>query len=86
MGTVLGLISLISVIICISISYYNAGTISASLGMVAIVAMVFSLVGLILGCLTVFNKEYYMLFPRLAFYINLFTLLILGGILRLNWV
>ncbi len=86
MGTVLGVISLVSTLICVHTSYVNAGNTEGNIGVAAFMSFVFALIGLVLGALTVRDKDCYMLFPRLALVLNLMVLLILGFVLRLSMV
>ena len=86
MGTILGVISFVSTMICIYTAYIKAGATEGNIGVAAFLSFVFALIGLILGAVTVRNKDYYMVFPRLSLFLNLSVLLILGFVLRLSMV
>lgn len=77
MGTILGIISLVSLCIVIYLSYANGGNNPGSAGMTGILITLFSLTGLVLGGITVMERDRYPLFPVLAIVINVLDL---GGI------
>lgn len=70
MGTILGIISLISLIIVVILSVGKDGEISAGYGFTGFFATLYSIVGVALGVLTIKEKDYFKLFPRLAVIIN----------------
>ena len=84
MGTLLGLIGLISMGISIYRSYLAAGNVDESAGVVSLFSLIFAVTGLILGGVTIRNRDYYRLFPRLAILLNLCLLIVLGFVLRLS--
>lgn len=77
MATILGGISLVSLCIVIYLSYTEDGAVPAGYGVTGLLAALFSVIGLILGVVTVREKEYYRLFPRLGILLNL---LVLAGV------
>ncbi len=77
MSTILGGISLISLGIVVYLSYRKDGAVPNGYGVTALFAAIFSITGLILGVVTVREKEYYRLFPWLGVILNL---VVLGGI------
>lgn len=77
MSTILGVISLLSLIVVVYLSYARAGGIPAGYGVTGFLVAVFSIVGLVLGIVTVVEKDRYRLFPCLGI---LFNLLALSGI------
>lgn len=78
MATVLGVISLASLGIMIFLSYKNGGKVGAGFGAGALLAALYSTVGLILGLVTVQEKEYYRFFPVLGIVLNLLALVGIG--------
>ena len=77
MGTILGIISLISLCLVIYLSYANGGTNPGSAGMTGILITLFSITGLILGTITIMERDRYPLFSVLAIVLNIIAL---GGI------
>ena len=74
MSTILGIISTVSIGIVLYLTYLRGGEATVGYGVTGLLATLFSLVGLILGVLTVRNKEYYRLFPWLGIVLNLLAL------------
>lgn len=85
MGTILGVISNASLGIVIYLSYRNGGDAPISYGLTGLLAMLFSMIGLILGVLTVREKDMFRLFPVLAILLNLVSLGILAFLVRLTF-
>jgi hypothetical protein len=83
MSTILGIISNVSLGIVIYKTYLAAGDTQHGYGMTAILAMIFSIVGLILGIVTARDKEYYRLFPVLGIILNVIALCVIVLILQL---
>lgn len=77
MSTILGVISLASLGAVVFLAYRNNGEAAVGFGFTGVLALVFSLTGVVLGILTVHDKSYYRLFPVLG---TLLNLLALGGI------
>lgn len=77
MSAILGIISTVSMAIVVYMTYLHDGEAAAGYGVTGLLAMLFSVAGLILGLITVRNKEYYRLFPWLGTVLNL---MVLGGI------
>lgn len=83
MSTILGSISTISLVIVVYMTYQQNGEATVGYGVTGLLATLFSLTGLILGIVTVRNKEYYRIFPWLGIALNL---LALGGISLILYV
>ena len=81
MAAVLGAISLASLGIMVFLSYRNGGKVGAGFGVGALLAALYSTVGLILGLVTLQEKEYFRLFPVLGIVLNLLALLSVGLII-----
>lgn len=77
MATILGTISLVSLMIVVFMTYRGEGEASVGYGFTGLFATVFSMVGLGLGIVTFRNKNYYRLFPVMGTVLNL---AVLGGI------
>ncbi len=81
MGTILGAVSIASLITVIVLSYSKGGEVPAGYGFTGLLATVFSVTGLVLGITTVREKDKFRLFPLLAILLSGLTLLIMGVIL-----
>lgn len=77
MSTILGTVSLVSLGVAVFLAYQEGGEAAAGLGVAGILALLYSLVGIVLGVRTVREKNYYRLFPVLGTLLNLAAL---GGI------
>ncbi len=77
MGMILGILSMLSLGWAVYLSYTNNGVNPGSAGMTGILVTIFAMTGLILGIITVTERESYPLFPVLAI---VFNVLALGGI------
>ncbi len=84
MATILGIISMVSVIIVIYMTYLKNGEATAGYGMTGVLATIFSLIGLLLGLVTIREKENYKLFPILGTILNTVVLLGMAFILYLG--
>ena len=81
MATILGIISLLSLWIVVFRTYQNRGEATVGYGITGLLATLFSLVGLVLGILTVRDKSYYKLFPVLGIILNFVVLALVSVIL-----
>lgn len=84
MSVVLGVISLVSLICVVAFSSGREGGAPAGYGITGVLALLFSLIGVCLGIVTVKNKEYYRVFPIMGTVLNLVVLVFLGIILYLG--
>lgn len=85
MATILGVISNASLGIVIYLSYLSGGDAPISYGLTGLLAMLFSMVGLILGVLTIGEKDIFKLFPVLGILLNLIALGILAFLVQLTF-
>lgn len=74
MSVILGIISLASLGIVISLSCRHGGAATTGFGFTGVLAFLFSLTGEVLGLITVQDKGYYRLFPVLGTFLNLLAL------------
>ena len=81
MGTILGVISLVSMGIVIFLSYQKNGETPVSYGLTGLLATIFSMIGLILGILTLQEKENFRLYPWLSTILNVLVLSVMGFLL-----
>ena len=81
MAVILGVISLASLGIVVFLSYLNDGSALISYGFTGLLAAVFSLIGLILGVVTIQNRDYYRFFPVMGILLNFLALALVSLIL-----
>lgn len=84
MSAILGMISNISLEIVIYKSYLSGGEAPGGYGVTGLLATIFSLIGLILGIMTVRDNQNYRLFPWLGTILNLVALGSIAFILYLG--
>lgn len=77
MSVILGIISLAALVTAVIFSYRSGGEAAVKYGFTGVLAMVFALVGEVLGVLTACDRNYYRFFPVLGIILNLFAL---GGV------
>ena len=81
MGTILGVISLISLVYIIEDSYSTAGEVPIQYGAVAFLTMIFAFVGIVLGVLSKSDKDKFYFFSYLGIVLNVIVLATLSVIL-----
>ena len=86
MSTILGIISLASLIWVVYLTYQKSGDAPNGYGVTGLLATIFSFTGLILGVICVQDKHYYRLFPWLGVILNLLSLVCVGMILYVGSV
>ncbi len=84
MSTILGILSTASLGIVIYLTYRRGGAATAGYGVTGLSAAVYSGIGLVLGIITVQDKECYRLFPCLGLLLNLAALGAVGLILYMG--
>ena len=67
---ILGVISLVSLGAAVFLAFKNGGEAALRHGIVVILAVLYSAVGLVLGIKTAMKPDYYKLFPVLAILLN----------------
>lgn len=77
MSTILGVISLVSIGIVTYLSYRGGGVMHGGYGVTGVLATIYSLIGLILGIVTIRDKDIYRIFPVLG---TVFNFAALAGI------
>lgn len=83
MSTILGIISNVSLGIVIYMAYLDNGGTEHGYGVTAILAMIFSMIGLVLSVITVKDKDYYRFFPVMGIILNAIALGVVALILHL---
>lgn len=81
MSFILGVISFLSVVLAIILTFYRRGEALLQYGTVLFVCTLFSMIGLTLGFYARMQRDKYYLFAYLGIIINLITLIILSMIL-----
>lgn len=81
MSTILGLLSLITLGTAVYLSYLHQGEPSERYGTAAFLAAVFMIAGLILGAVSMTEKEKFMLFRVLGIVLNVLAFAVLSLIL-----
>lgn len=84
MSTILGVISLASVILAIYIPYVNRIAISPTYGMTCLLGLVMASVGLVLAIICIYQKDTYSLFPTGGIILNGITIVICAYIIYLG--
>lgn len=80
----LGVISFVSVCLAIYISYKEAGAMNPKLGAAVAFALLFSLIGEILGIVSRLEKDKFYLFPNIGLVFNSLVIAFAGFILYLG--
>lgn len=84
MSTILGAISLCSLLFVVYLTYKAGGEAPNGYGMTGLLATLFSFIGLILGILTVRENVYYRFFAVLGLILNILCLVCISLILYLG--
>lgn len=84
MSTILGAISASSIAIAIYLAYLNHGAAKAGYGMTGLLAVLFSLIGVILGMKALQGRDTYRFFAILGTILNLLVLVALGFVVYLG--
>lgn len=80
-----GTISFVSFLIVLSIVLKAGGNADARLGAAGFVSGLFSIAGLVIGIVSLIEKDTFRLFPRLGFFLSLFTLILWGGVIYVGF-
>lgn len=81
MATILGVISLISLVYITTESYVKAGAVPMQYGAVAFLTMIFAFVGITLGVLSKSERDKFYFFSYLGIVLNVLVLAVLSVIL-----
>lgn len=81
MSTILGVISLVTLVYAVVMSYLRAGNIPRQYGAAALLVMVFAFVGIILGVVSKTEKDKFYFFTYLGITLNVLALGIISVIL-----
>lgn len=81
MSVILGILSIVTFITAVYLSYSNGGESSARYGAAGLLACVFLAVGMVLGVWAAMEKDRFKLFPVLGIILNMIAVSILSLIL-----
>ena len=81
MGTILGVISMVSLVIVVFLAYQKQGDVPVGYGLTGLLATIFSIIGLVLGGLTVRETDNYVFFSWMALILNGIVLTAIGILL-----
>ncbi len=80
----LGAVAFVSIMLVIYLSYESGGLMSPKLGAAAFFALLFSIVGEVIGIISRTEKDKFYFFPNLGILLNTLTIVIVGTILYLG--
>ncbi len=81
MATILGVLSLLTMLYALVMSYRRAGDVPASYGAACFLAMLFAVVGLVVAVISRFEKEKFYFFSYLGMILNVLALCVVSLIL-----
>ena len=81
MASILGVISLLTLIYSIVTSYRNGGNVPMQYGLAVLLAMIFSFVGIFLGIVSKSERDRYYFFSYMGIVLNVLALAIVSMIL-----
>ena len=86
MSAILGAISVGTLITAVFLTYRNGGQAQTRYAAAAFVAAVFSVVGIVLGIMSRFERDIFKLFPNLGIILNSLSILFVIGVLILGFM
>ena len=84
LSAMLGAMSLISVFLTVYFTWQNHGTAYVRYGVVALLCLIFSAAGLVLGIMAKLEEDKFYLFAWIGIVLNALTLLGIGGIVAVG--
>lgn len=81
MSTILGVISLVTLVYAIIMSYLKAGNIPRQYGAAALLVMIFAFVGIVLGVISKTERDKFYFFTYLGIALNVLALAVISVIL-----
>lgn len=86
MSSILGCISVGALFTAVFLTYKNGGQAQTRYAAAALVAAVFSVVGIILGIMSRFERDIFKLFPNLGIILNSLSIIFVIGVLILGFL
>ena len=81
MSTILGVISITTLVLIIYFSFLRKGFVPEQYAATMLITILFSLIGIILGVIGMFEKEKFHLFPGIGLFFNAIALSLIGIII-----
>ena len=81
MSTILGVISLVTLVYTVVMSYLKAGDIPRQYGAAAMLVMIFAFVGIILAAISKTERDKFYLFSYIGIVLNVLVLVVISVIL-----
>ena len=78
MATILGIISTISLVAVIYLTYMQGGHAPVNYGLTGLLIVIFSVVGLLLGIVSIMERDRFKLFPAIGIILNSMALVGIG--------
>lgn len=85
MSTLLGLIAVISVAAAVYFTYLENGDAPMQYGMVILLSIIYSMIGMVLGVRSLLEKDIFRLFPVMGIVLNVIAVIEGGFILYLGY-
>lgn len=86
LSAVLGCISVTTYILAVVLTYKNGGQALMQYAAAAFVAAIFSVVGLVLGIMSRFEKDIFKFFPNMGIILNALAVLFVAFLIVLNFI
>ena len=86
MSTLLGLIAVVSVAAAVYFTYLENGVAPMQYGMVILLSVIYSMIGMVLGVRSLLEKDIFKLFPIIGIVLNVIAAIEGGIILYLGYV
>lgn len=85
LSSVLGLISVSTIVYAVYLSYQNGGQAEARYAVAVMICFVYSVAGLVLGILSRMEKDIFRLFPTLGIILNVLSIIWVGLLLYFSF-
>ncbi len=82
----LGLISLVTIIYAVVLSFKNGGQAQAKSAVAVLICIIYAIVGLVLGIMSRMERDIFRFFPHLGIILNSISLLFMGVLLFLAFM
>lgn len=86
LSSILGLISVVTIIYAVFLSYENGGQAEARYGVAVMICMLYSIAGLVLGIMARMERDIFKLFPNVGIILNVLSLIWVGVLLYFSIV
>ncbi|WP_026660838.1 DUF6142 family protein [Butyrivibrio sp. AC2005] len=86
LSAALGLISVVTIIYAVFLSYKNGGEAEGKYAVAVMICLVYSIAGLVLGIMSRMEKDIFRLFPTLGIILNVLSLIWVGLLLYFSFL